>query len=172
MQVSDLAKWIDELHGNISVIKQQLAALSGSVADVPDFKITSPEDGQVMIYDDTEDNWKNGTINVNNYSKTLLYNTPITSAGEVLLSDPVTDFDVIEFIYEATSASSGACASLYVDADLIESCSYTTQSSSKHVYMYVSVSEYARITMGEATKGLNFFDNSTMKIAAIYGIKY
>ena len=203
MQVNELAKWIDELQGTMSVIKQQLATLSGSVADVPDFKITtptsgqilsydgehdefvnsdlpdipefditSPEAGPVMIYDDTEDVWKNGTLIVNNYSKTLLYNTPITSAGQVELADPVTDFDVIEFIYEATSASSGACASLFVDADLIESCSYTTQSSGKHVYMYVSGSEHARITMGEATNGLNIFDNSSMKITSIYGIKY
>lgn len=51
MQVNDLAKWIDELQGNISVIKQQLAALSGSVSDVPDFKITTPTAGQILSYD-------------------------------------------------------------------------------------------------------------------------
>lgn len=50
MRVNDIAKWIDELQGTISVIKQQLASLSGSVADVPDFKITTPTSGQICNY--------------------------------------------------------------------------------------------------------------------------
>lgn len=203
MQVNDLAKWVDELQGNISVIKQQLAALSGSVADVPDFKITtpssgqvlsydsehskfvntdlpdlpefnitSPEDGQVLIYDENADDWKNGVINVNNYSKTLLYNTPITGAGQIDVDADISTFDIVELWYEAKSASSGASMAIWVDAQMLASCAYSTSSSNKHVYIYISGSEFARLTMGDEVDKLNFFDNATIKITAIYGIKY
>lgn len=62
MQVNDLAKWIDELQGSISVIKQQLAALSGSVSDVPDFNITTPTAGQILSYDSDHSKFVNADL--------------------------------------------------------------------------------------------------------------
>lgn len=59
MQTSNIGRWIDELQGAIEKIKLKL---DKTVSDLPAFDIDDPDDGQVLVYDETDDAWKNGAL--------------------------------------------------------------------------------------------------------------
>lgn len=55
MEIGSLAKWVDELAGELQKIRQRSNKL-------PDFSITNPEDGQGIIYDAESGSWINGSV--------------------------------------------------------------------------------------------------------------
>lgn len=172
MQTSNIAKWIDELQSAIENLKKKIDKAYKAVDGLPTFDVSDPEDGQLLIYDGSDGAWKNYGFEPGGYTKTLIYDTPITGAGQVTTNADVTGFDIIEICYEAKSASSGASMAIWIDAQMLADCPYATSSSNKHVYIYISSSEFGRMTMGEDTDQINFFDNATIKISSIYGLKF
>lgn len=104
------------------------------------------------------------------YSKSTLYTDPITSVGEVTLSDDISNYDSLLFIVHGNA--NGASMPFYVDTEYILSCAYSTDSNSEHVLFSMWGTEYVRMTAGTANNKLYFSQFSGDKITGIYGIKF
>lgn len=145
---------------------------ASAISDLTDVELTNLADGQILKYDATNQKWVNDDESGGGvgYSRTALYTNPITSAGEVTLSDDISNYDSILFIVHGNA--NGASIPVYVDTAYILSCVYSTNVNSDHVLFSMWGTEYIRMTAGTANNKLNFFQFSAEKIVGIYGIKF
>lgn len=162
MQVNDLAKWIDELQGNISVIKQQLAALSGSASDAPEFDIDNPEDGQTLLYDGSDGVWRNYGFEPGGYSETDLY-TFSESTSVIELSEAYTNFKMISIRAAYTGAGSVPQYLVYTMpvSALDSGSSYGITSGTAYVWFNVTDADTFTITQ-----------SANYRIENVIGINY
>lgn len=118
---------------------------------------------------------KFGSGGGSSYSKVALYDsTPITTTGQITLSDDITNYDDLEFIFGTNDSSNYFFNTQKISTDfLIDNCPYTSNPSASTLHFLLTPynSYWGRIIMGDSNDKLYLFNGNSIKIYKIYGIK-
>lgn len=107
------------------------------------------------------------------YSRTVLYNTDVTSVGQFTLSDDITNYDEIEVVVGFTNGTSKTIfkfnsAWFKNEFPYVAGATYTTN----HFLACVYSTNYIRLIMGDADNKLYMIETNSLMIEEVAGITY
>ena len=108
-----------------------------------------------------------------NYSRTVLYNTDVTSAGQFTLNDDITNYDEIEIVIGFTNGTSKTTFK-FNSAWFKNEFPYVAgaTSSTNHFLACVYATYYIRLIMGDADNKLYMTETNDLMIEEVAGITY
>lgn len=109
-----------------------------------------------------------------NYSRTVLYNTDVTSAGQFTLSDDITNYDEIEIVVGFTDNRASKSTFKFNSAWFKNEFPYVAAPSSttSHFLACVYATYYIRLSMGDADNKLYMTETNSLMIEEVAGITY
>lgn len=109
-----------------------------------------------------------------NYSRTVLYNTNVTSAGQFTLNDDITNYDEIEIVVGFTSNAGSKTTFKFNSAWFKNEFPYVVgaTSTTPHFLACAYYSYYIRLTMGDADNKLYMIEANSVMIEEVAGITY
>lgn len=154
---------------------------SSTLASLTDVDLTSPTDGQALVYDATNQKWVNGGVigsggGSAKYSETVLWSGTQAGLGSIQLSESVKNFDQILILWNANVNSDAYAKYSYLvavsDIDYTRIYQYqllgTLVNANYSSYASLHFSDGTHLTIDEYSNG----SNSNLRILKVIGIRW
>lgn len=145
--------------------------------DLTDVDITNPTDGQMLQYNSQNNKWVNVTPSGGGgYTRTLLYdnNYSLTNNNSIILSDPFTNYDELEFIVFKWDGSGifDMLDKLVVSKAELQDIMNGAMGNRTNLLALMKFSYWKRYSIADTTH-INFNSNQgSWGVCKVYGVKY
>lgn len=104
------------------------------------------------------------------FTITPLISGVISAAGEIIVSDDITNYDILEFVVRSTADGRTVAGHIAVST-FVSQFPYSTNVSDPNYDVQAYGGEYTRITAGQTNTTLNMLQLSSVTVVAINGLK-